>query len=89
MNNNFLDFLIGPSGFTYRLSLINQGPGLDDVKVWVSCDNPGTTLVDDIVEFGNIEPDQVAVSTGTFSLRQNRRVPFDPACLIYEIGFNT
>jgi len=75
--------------FTYRLTIDNQGPSLDDVNVWVLCENPGTTMVDEIAEFGRIEANTVVSSTGTFSLRQNRRVPFDPECLIYEIGFNT
>lgn len=75
--------------YTYRLSVDVQGTQLNDVTVYVSCDSPGTTLVDDVVEFGDIPGNAVSISTGTFSLRQNRRVPFDPNCLGYEIGFDT
>ena len=75
--------------FTYRLTINNVGTTLNDVKVYVSCDAPGTTIVDDIAEFGDIAENAVSTSTGTFSLRQNRRIPFDAECLQYEIGFAT
>ncbi len=38
--------------YNYRLSVDVQGTQLNDVNVYVSCDAPGTTLVDDIAEFG-------------------------------------
>ena len=75
--------------YTYRLTLNNDGPSLNDVNVWALCDAPGTTMVDEIAEFGDIDADSVVQSTGTFSFRQDRRTPFDPDCLTYEIGFVT
>lgn len=75
--------------YSYRLTINNVGTTLNDVNVYVSCDAPGTTIVDDIAEFGDIAENVVSTSTGTFSLRQNRRIPFDPECLQYEIGFAT
>lgn len=75
--------------YTYRLTIQNIGTTLSDVKVYVSCDNPGTTLIDDIVEFGDIAENDTLTSTDTFSFRQDRRQPFDPDCLIYEVGFLT
>lgn len=75
--------------YTYRLTLNNDGPSLDNVNVWALCDAPGTTMVDEIAEFGDVDADTVVQSTGTFSFRQNRRIPFDPGCLTYEIGFET
>lgn len=75
--------------YSFRLTINNVGTTLNDVNVYVSCDAPGTTLVDDIAEFGDIAENAVSTSTGTFSLRQNRRIPFDPECLQFEIGFAT
>ncbi len=75
--------------YTYTLNINNPGTTLNDVKVFVSCDSAGTTIVDDVVEFGDIPEEQVITSSDTFSLRQNRRVPFDPECLVFEVGFNT
>ena len=75
--------------YTYRLTLNNDGPSLNNVNVWALCDAPGTTMVDEIAEFGDIDADTVVQSTGTFSFRQDRRTPFDPDCLTYEIGFLT
>ena len=62
--------------YTYRLTLNNDGPSLDNVNVWALCDAPGTTMVDEIAEFGDIDADTVVQSTGTFSLSPGPPYPF-------------
>ncbi len=87
----------GSYDYTYTLTIDNVGTTLDDVKVYVTCDAPGTTIIDEtpdadavgVVEFGDIPENAQVTSTDTFTLRQNRRIPFDPECLVYEVGFDT
>ena len=75
--------------YTYRLTIDNVGTTLNNVKVYVSCEATGTELIDDIVDFGDIPENAQVTSTDTFTLRQNRRIPFNPECLVYEVGFDT
>ena len=74
---------------TYRLAINNEGTTLNDVKVYVSCRAKGTTIVDSVAEFGDIPENSVSISTGTFSLFQIPQIPFNPECLVYEVGFAT
>ena len=87
--------------YAYRITINNEGPGLDDAKVYVSCDASNIRVIRDVVRFGDIEPDQVATSKHKFFVleRLGRRghhngdhqapEPFDPACLDLELGHDT
>ena len=85
----------------YRVTINNEGPGLDDAKVYVSCDAPNVRVIHDVVRFGDIEPHQVATGKHKFFVmerlgkRRHRNgdhqppEPFDPACLFLELGHDT
>ncbi len=87
--------------YAYRLTIDNQGPGLDKVKVYVSCDAPNIRVIHGVVRFGNIKPNQLATSKHKFFVlerlgkRKHRHgdhqtpEPFDPACLVLELGHKT
>ena len=87
--------------YSYRLTIDNEGPGLDRVKVYVSCDAPNIRVIHGVVRFGNIEPHQVATGKHKFFVleRLGKRKhhhgdhpapePFDPACLLLELGHKT
>ena len=87
--------------YSYRLTIDNEGPGLDHVKVFVSCDAPNIRVIHDVVRFGDIEADQVATGKHKFFVLERRGnrghydgdhpapEPFDPACLILELGHDT
>ena len=87
--------------YSYRLTIDNEGPGLDHVKVFVSCDAPNIRVIHDVVRFGDVEADQVATGKHKFFVLERRGnrghydgdhpapEPFDPACLILELGHDT
>ena len=75
--------------YTYKITVKVEGPGVDNAVAYLSCDNPGTTVIDDVVNLGNLETNSTTLSEDTFTIRQNRRMKFDPDCLVWEIGFES
>ena len=72
--------------YKYRVTVQNDGTSLDNVTVYVSCDNPDTEMVKDIVDVGDLAANSPGTSVSTFAFKQDRRIPFDAECLKYEIG---
>ncbi|MBT8101118.1 MAG: hypothetical protein KJO82_15290 [Gammaproteobacteria bacterium] len=86
--------------YKYELTVDNDGPGLDDLTAYVECENEGTTILADTVEFGDIGAETETTSRDRFWVWQRRRprgsnwwepptLSFDEACLEYDFGFDT
>jgi hypothetical protein len=71
--------------YTYQADITNTGPDAENVTATVSSSSPGTTIVQDNLTFGDVATGTTATSSDTFTIRQNRRVPFDPDALGFEV----
>jgi hypothetical protein len=75
------------SSFTYRAHVINPLPApLTRVQATVSSRSTATQIVDGNVEFGDVAAGATAASADTFTIRHDRRVPFNPANLTWSVG---
>lgn len=71
--------------FTYRIRVVNQGGALAGATAFVSSLSPNTVIRDNEVRLGDLPAGSTVTSTDTFTLRQNRLVPFQPADLVWTI----
>jgi len=71
--------------YDYVVEVNNAGGPASGVIVTVSSSSPNTQLVDPTVEISAIGASTTVTSTDTYTIRQNRRVPFDPGALSYQI----
>ncbi|PIE38478.1 MAG: hypothetical protein CSA53_04185 [Gammaproteobacteria bacterium] len=71
--------------YTYRLHINNAGEALSNVSASLTSNTPNTTVIDGEVVFGNIGSGE-SVSSDTFTIRQNRRVPFDSSALSWQFS---
>jgi len=69
--------------YTYKLDILNNDTVLEAVNVTatLSSTSPKTTIVDGTVEVASIPASGNVISTDMFSIRQDRRFPFDPSSL--------
>ncbi|WP_129779573.1 Ig-like domain-containing protein [Peristeroidobacter soli] len=72
--------------FTYRIQVVNQGGALENATASVTSSAAATTILDNEVILGNVTAGSTFVSTDTFTLRQDRRVAFDPTRLSWIIN---
>ena len=75
--------------FTYRITVVNQGGALTNASARVTSSAAATTLVDADVSLGNVAAGSTFLSSDTFTLRQDRRIPFDPARLSWTVRGTT
>ena len=73
--------------YTFTAQLTNAGPALQNVIAQVMSMSPNTVVVEDILTFNFVPANRTILSEDTFTIRQDRRVPFDPAALVWEIEF--
>lgn len=71
--------------FTYTITVQNSGQPLTGVTATVSNLSGGTVIQESEIIFGALANGSTT-STDTFTLRQNRRIPFDPADLVYTFS---
>ena len=71
--------------YTYRATLTNPGGALLSATATVSSNTANTIVTDNSLTFGPVPAGASAVSTDTFTIRQNRLVPFNPASLTWQI----
>ncbi len=71
--------------FTYRIRLTNQGGALTGARAIVRSVSANTVILDNEVVLGNVAAGTTFTSSDTFTLRQNRLVPFNPANLIWIV----
>jgi pimeloyl-ACP methyl ester carboxylesterase len=67
--------------FTYRASISNRGADAESVTATVLSSQPPTTIVDGELHFDLVPGGETAESVDTFTIRQDRTVPFDPNSL--------
>ena len=75
--------------YTYRAEITNTGPEVENVAAELSSKNPNTLIVDDSLNFGSIAAGDTVTSTDTFTIRQDRRHPFNWANMSWDIAFDT
>lgn len=68
--------------YTYRIEIINPGAALTGVVASVVSSAPSTLILDGEVIVGDLAPGS-SVPADTFTIRQDRRVPFDPDDLVW------
>lgn len=71
--------------YTYTITVDNAGSPLTGVVATVSSLSRNTVIQEAEIVFGSLSS-SITQSTDTFTLRQNRRVPFDPADLVYTFS---
>lgn len=74
--------------YTYEVTVINDNGPVENVSAIVSTSATGTTITEALVEFADIGAFASSTSTGTFTLRQNRRYSFNPSFLNYQFTYN-
>ena len=73
--------------YTYQLSITNNGPDVNNVIATVISTSSHTMIIDGDVNLGNIANGSTVLSTDTFTIRQNRKYPFDPASLVWNLQY--
>ena len=71
--------------YVMRAKLTNPGPAAAAISATVISSSPKTVIVQNTLTFGNVGALTNADSTGTFTLRHDRTVPFDPTKLTWTI----
>ncbi|HEB90923.1 MAG TPA: hypothetical protein ENI85_15220 [Deltaproteobacteria bacterium] len=71
--------------FEYRAVVSLPDASAVGVRATVSSTRSGTTVVDGSLDFGDLGSPGIYESLDTFVFRQDRRVPFDPAALAFEL----
>jgi hypothetical protein len=71
--------------YTYTAVAHNNGPANVVVRALLTSTAASTTVVDGELDFGEVSRGASATSTDTFTIRQDRSVPFDSAALIWAV----
>ena len=71
--------------YVMRAKLTNPGPAAAAISATVIRSSPKTVIVQNTLTFGIVGAATTADSTGTFTLRHDRTVPFDPTVLHWTI----
>ena len=72
--------------YTYTVSLMNTEPAADGVVGMVSSSSQNTTVLSGTVNFGTVPANSSVTSTGTFTIRQDRRYAFEPSSLVWSFA---
>ena len=72
------------SDFSYSVKITNQDVSASSVSVVIGSKDPNTLIIDGSLSFGAIESGAQGLSTDTFTLRQDRRFPFNPDALTFN-----
>lgn len=74
--------------YTYRVHVVNAEAAVTSVAAVVASASAATIIVDASLSFPDIDADASAVSTDTFTLRQDRRVLFQLESLQFDFQFD-
>jgi hypothetical protein len=72
--------------YTYTADVTNAGPDAPGVTATLSSLSPYTKVVDGSLTFGDVPAASTRRSVDTFTIRQDRRYPFDQSKLIWAIS---
>ena len=73
--------------YTYRTDVKNNGSDVQNCTASLTGTSANTTVVDGSLSFGSVDEGSVVTSSDTFTIRQNRRYPFDPTTLTWSITY--
>ena len=73
--------------YTYTLTVHNTGVAVKNVVGTLTSSSPNTVVIDGAVVIANIGADTTTTGTDTFTIRQNRAYPFNPADLRWSFTF--
>ena len=71
--------------YTYSITVANGTPALTGAKATVVSSAPATQILKGTVDLGNLAANSTVTSTDTFTLRQDRTFPFNPASLAWTV----
>ncbi len=72
--------------YTYTITVRNGSPALVAAKATVTSTAPATQIVKSTVSLGDVAAGATVASADTFTLRQDRSVPFNPASLVWKVS---
>ena len=72
--------------FTYRAHCVNDGPPADAVVAVLQSRSPATTVIEGTLRCGPVGTRASVPSLDTFTIRQDRRTPFDPSALVWIVA---
>lgn len=72
--------------YTYKITVQNGTPALVAAKATVVSTAPATQIMKSTVSLGDVAAGATVTSTDTFTLRQDRSVPFNAAALAWTVG---
>lgn len=74
------------SDFIYRAKVVNTSPtAVEGVTATLTSRTARTRVIDGSLTFGTVPGNATVTSTDTFTIRQDRSVPFNPADLVWDI----
>lgn len=71
--------------YTYTVAVQNGTPALSQAQATVTSSAAATQVVKGTVSLGTLAAGATTVSTDTFTIRQDRTVPFNPAALTWTV----
>ena len=71
--------------YTYRANVTNTGPNATNVNAQATSGSPHTQVIDGSLNFGDVSSQMTVISQDTFTIRQDRRFPFDPTTLTWTV----
>lgn len=72
--------------YTYTITVRNGSPALVAGKATVTSTAAATQIVKNTVSLGDVAAGATVTSADTFTLRQDRTVPFNPASLVWKVS---
>jgi hypothetical protein len=73
--------------YTYRVNVVNTGGDALNTRAVVSSSAATTVVTDGDVAFGDVAANGTVTSLDTFTIRQDRTVPFDPSQLTWTVAW--
>jgi len=72
--------------YTYKATITNDGIVRKNVRATLNSAGSGTSIIEGIVDIGELSANQVMTSTDTFTLQQDRKFAFDRAALVWSFS---
>jgi hypothetical protein len=72
--------------YTYRPLVRGDGDSYHNAAFAITSTNPSTQVINNVVNIGDLDAEQVMLATNTFTIRQDRLVPFDQSALHFAFS---
>ena len=73
--------------YTFQINITNNGNDVENVTASIISSSQNTTIIDGDVHFGEVNANSTITGADTFTIKQNRRYPFEPSSLAWDIQF--